>query len=105
MPDQSIILKGQEKKDAGHITAFRDGANSYVMIYMPVGRKVEIDMLCLHAKNTIAWWFDPRTGKAKKIGLFGKRDKMWFVPPVTGIKNDWVLVVDDAVKEYKSPGI
>jgi len=30
---------------------------------------------------------------------------MDFTSPTLGIENDWVLVIDDATKNYKEPGL
>ena len=56
-------------------------------------------------KKINAWWFNPRNGKAEAIGTFdnhqGDRE---FTPPDDGEMLDWVLVLDDAAKNYPSPG-
>lgn len=105
VPDQSIILNGQSKKNAEYITAFRDSDNSYAMIYLPVGKKIEVNTSWMKTDKIRVWWFNPRTGKAQKAGVFKKKNKQWFTSPSLGIKNDWVLVLEDAAKKWPAPGI
>jgi hypothetical protein len=51
-----------------------------------------------------AWWYDPRTGKATQIGTYESTGEKTFTPPTSGKNNDWVLVLDDASKNYAPPG-
>ena len=43
IPDQSLIVSGQGTDNSEHATAFRAADNSYAMIYLPVGKKIEIN--------------------------------------------------------------
>lgn len=104
IPDQTIIKSGQGEKGA-YITAFRDADSSYAMVYLPIGKKVEVDVSWMKAEKIAAWWFNPRTCEALKIGLLKKKDSLRFVPPATGIENDWVLVLDDSAREWPAPGV
>ena len=49
----------------------------------------------------MAWWFDPRTGKATAAGTFATEGSKDFTPPAEG---DWVLVLDDASQQLPAPG-
>ena len=51
-----------------------------------------------------AWWFNPRDGKAQTIGEFPNSDEREFIPPDKGEMIDWVLVLDDAARNYLPPG-
>ena len=86
------------------MTAFRSGDNSYAMIYLPVGKKIGVNTSFMKSDKIIAWWFNPRNGKSKKIGKLKKEDLMYFTPPAIGIEKDWVLVIDDANKNFSEPG-
>lgn len=105
IPDQSFLPNGQAEEDPEYAVAFRDLGGSYAMIYLPVGRRVEIDLSPLNAHRIKAWWFDPRTGKTQKAGKFKKEPTRWFTPPALGSEEDWVLVLDDAGKKYRKPGV
>ena len=60
-----------------------------------------------------AWWFDPRTGSSTLIGEYNNSGVQSFnVPGMSkeldwlrsGRGCDWVLVLDDAAKNYNEPG-
>jgi len=52
-----------------------------------------------------AWWFNPRDGRAQLIGVVGAGETGQFSPPgEPGEGHDWVLVLDDASREYQAPG-
>ncbi|MFT3949298.1 MAG: glycoside hydrolase family 140 protein [Agriterribacter sp.] len=104
IPDTSLVISGQGATHAEHIESFRDGDGSYAMIYLPAGKKVEINTALIKAKRIKAWWFNPRTGKTEKSISFKATAAHWFTPPSLGDKNDWVLVLDDASKRYPKPG-
>jgi hypothetical protein len=84
-----------------HIESTRDAAGHYAMIYVPGGnRPVTVDASRL-AQHLVAWWYDPATGLARRIGAFSRaRDLRFTTPPGT----DWVLVLDDAARNYPPPG-
>ncbi len=102
IPDSTLIIGGTGKKGE-HIEAFRAGDNSYAMIYLPIGKKITINTSGLPQK-LVAWWFNPKDGTAKRFAEAENKKRMEFTPPVTGIGNDWVLVLDDAARGYEAPG-
>ncbi|MEP6950386.1 MAG: glycoside hydrolase family 140 protein [Ginsengibacter sp.] len=104
VPDQFLIMGGQGKDSAEYATAFRAGDSTYAMIYLPVGKKIEINTSLIKAKLIKAWWFNPRTGKGEKSFSFGPTKSKWFTTPSLGMKDDWVLVLDDAGIYSKNPG-
>lgn len=103
VPDQSLIAAGQGEKGE-YMAAFRASDGVYAMIYLPVGKTISVSAKKLKGKSLVAWWFDPRSGKAKKIGEKAKQDVMEFTPPQTGVEKDWVLVLDDASAKFEAPG-
>jgi hypothetical protein len=102
VPDQSLVedpLSG-----ADHVQATR--GDGYALIYAATGRKFMVELNKISGDSVIAWWFDPRTGRASRIDKFPNRGKKQFDPPgVPGRGNDWVLVLDDAMKNYPPPGV
>jgi hypothetical protein len=104
IPDQSIIA-GDAGNGSAHISGTRDRGGAYLMIYLPEGQPVTIDMNKLSGTAAIGWWYDPRTGKATRIeGTFPTNCPERFTPPSNGRGNDWVLVLDDASKAFAEPG-
>jgi hypothetical protein len=59
----------------------------------------------ISGKQVKAHWYDPRTGGAKAIGSFNNSGTQTFTPPSSGFDHDWVLVLDDAGKNYGLPGV
>ena len=103
IPDQKIIVDGQGEK-IDYIIAFKDAKNKYCMVYLPVGKKISVDISFIQAKQIKVWWFDPRKGVAGKPVVLTKENIMSFTSPSLGIDHDWVLVIDDANTKFSEPG-
>jgi hypothetical protein len=106
VPDQSL-LKSPQGKAGDHCQATRDSEGSYAFIYVPNGRPVKIDLSKLTGPKLKAWWYDPREGGANPIGEVENKGVQEFAPPAPakpGAANDWVLVLDDASKQFPPPG-
>jgi len=84
--------------------ATRDSGGSYAMVYAPVGRGFTVRMEVIAGPRAIAWWFDPRTGNATRIGAFDNAGTRTFTPPNPGEALDWVLVLDAAARGFAAPG-
>jgi hypothetical protein len=82
----------------------RDTAGAYAMVYAPVGRKFTVRMDRLAGDRIKAWWFNPRDGKATLIGEFSPAREREFMPLDNGEALDWVLVLDDAARDFAPPG-
>ena len=74
------------------------------MVYAPVGRAFKVRMDKITGAKVKAWWFNPRDGKATAIGSFENKGERSFTPPDDGEMLDWVLVLDDAAKNFPPPG-
>ncbi len=48
----------------------------------------------------VARWYDPRLGTFADIGRYPNTGEREFAPPSSGRQDDWVLVLDDASKQY-----
>jgi hypothetical protein len=102
VPDQSLI-SGDPGGGGEHIQATR--GDGYAFIYLPYGQNVTVAMGKVSGEKVKAWWFDPRTGDAKSIGTFDNKGTREFDPPGEKARgNDWVLVLDDAAREFPKPG-
>jgi len=109
VPDNTVIVNHEYTSavpGAGIYTfvATRDTDGTYAMVYAPVGRSFQVRMDVIQGSNVVAWWFNPRNGQATKIGTFANSGDMEFTPPDKGEVLDWVLVLDDASKQYPEPG-
>ena len=101
IPDQSMIVSN-EGEGTSHVQATRDGAGRYAFVYLPCGEAVELDLSALAGDEVAAWWYDPRTGSARSLGVLSRQERMTFTPPPGG--PDWVLVLDDNAQGYARPG-
>ncbi len=102
-PDQKLLM-GSEGGETSHRQAMRDEEATYAMIYSAAGHPFTVNLPRLHAESLRAWWFDPRTGAATSAGEGKNEGPREFHPPSEGEGHDWVLVLDDADKNYPAPG-
>ena len=87
-----------------HFAATRDADGTYAMVYAPVGRTFTVRMDSDHRAKVKAWWFNPRTGKADGDRRVPEHRRARVHAAATGEMLDWVLVLDDAAKNYPPPG-
>jgi hypothetical protein len=109
IPDDSLIVAAAPETavpGAGlkRLVATRDSAGSYAMIYVPAGRPFRIRLNSLQGNRIKAWWFNPRNGAASLLAEFPNQGEREFLCPTPGENLDWVLVLDDAAKNFPPPG-
>jgi hypothetical protein len=77
----------------------------FAVVYTPTGKTLTINTQQLAGEKLSAWWCDPRSGKASAIAVMEKPKQHTFDPPgQPGRGNDWVLVLDDAARNFPPPG-
>jgi hypothetical protein len=99
VPDQSLITHALGAND--RIQATR--GNDYIFIYTSQGKSITVNTSKISGKEIIAYWYNPRNGESSEIGKFIKKPQQEFTAPSTGYGQDWVLVIDDAAKNYTMP--
>jgi hypothetical protein len=109
IPDDSLIVPAAVATavpGAGRYryVATRDERGRYAFVYAPVGRSFSVRFDKLVGSTLRAWWFDPRTGAATRIGDYPKEGTREFTPPQPGEELDWVLVLDDVAQNFPPPG-
>jgi len=109
VPDATIVVTGRvatSQPGAGRyfVAGTRDESGTYAFVYVPAGRRFAVRMNVITGPVVKAWWFNPRTGAATAIGTFDHTGEREFTPPDPGEMVDWVLVLDDAAKNYPPPG-
>jgi len=103
VPDQSVIAEGQgEGEDLVRAARAEDG--SFIVAYLPTGKSVSIQMAKVSGKTVKGQWYDPRSGAWREIGEYPNNGKREFVPPTKGDNDDWVLVLEDASKGFRTAG-
>ncbi|MGE5295629.1 MAG: putative collagen-binding domain-containing protein, partial [Solirubrobacterales bacterium] len=110
VPDDSIIVTDRVPTSvpgAGRyrFVGTRDSEGSYAMVYAPIGRAFKVRMDAIQGPKVKAWWYNPRNGQATAIGEFANTGEREFLPPEKGEMIDWVLVLDDASKNFPAPGV
>lgn len=109
IPDDSVLVPSAVPNlvpGAGlkRFVATRDSGGAFAMVYAPCGRAFAVRMDKIGGPVVRAWWYDPRTGAATPIGEFPNRGERTFTPPQPGEAVDWVLVLDDAARDFPPPG-
>jgi hypothetical protein len=78
---------------------------SYLFAYTYSGRNFKIKMGVIEGKKLKVWWYNPKTGVATSAGNINNKGIQSFNPPGEKANgNDWVLVLDDASKNFSIPG-
>ncbi|MBA4056007.1 MAG: hypothetical protein C0490_14930, partial [Marivirga sp.] len=101
--DQSMIKSQAGSTYVDLIYATRDEKKSFAMIYLPQLKPVKLDVGKVSGNVKNIWWFDVRSGKATKAKPVKGNGVRMFTPPKEGM--DWVLVIDDASRNFGPPGI
>lgn len=109
IPDDTVLVTDRVPTSVPgsgryRFVATRDTDGTYAMVYAPIGRPFKVRMNVIRGAEVKAWWFNPRDGSAQPAGLFPNQGEREFVPLNPGEMLDWVLVLDDAAKNYPPPG-
>ena len=100
VPDQTII-KENNNTAAERIQVTR--GDDYLFVYTAAGKPFTVLPGKIKGTTLQAYWFDPRNGKTTDIGKIEYTEAKKFTPPSTGYGQDWVLVLDDASRNYPKP--
>ena len=103
IPDQSMVAC-DPMKTTQRIQATRGSDGSYALVYTASGKSMNIRLDRISGKTVRAYWYDPRKGTAQLIGEFSNTGTREFTPPSIGSGNDWVLVLDEAGRNFPLPG-
>jgi hypothetical protein len=100
IPDQTLITDALTVSDRTQATRGKD----YIFVYSSQGKKFTVNTGKISGDEVISYWYNPRNGEIKDIGKSKKGSQQEFTPPTSGYGHDWVLVIDDAAKNFKRPG-
>ena len=103
IPDETVVVSPHTSRN-DRVQATRDANGSYAFIYISDGDPVSIDMAKISGGGVRAAWYNPRDGTSQSIGLFPNSGMRTFAPPTSGEGSDWVLVLDDASRNFALPG-
>ena len=109
-PENTIVVANfgdPESTDPSqyYVTAERADDGSSFWAYIPTGRTITVDMSKISGSTVQTWWYSPRTGDATPIGQFPNAGLQDFTTPESeGESQDWILVADDAGRNFPPPG-
>ena len=108
-PFQSLIPAPEMLRDAPanggakvRAACARDG--SFAIIYSPRGENFSVDRDRLKASRLREIWFDPRYGVSYEVHKTSAHGIQTYAPPTSGRGQDWVLIIEDAAKDWPLPG-
>jgi hypothetical protein len=106
VPDQSLILDGP-KTGAAKVRAAVAGDGSFAFIYSPRGEKFTVDKNRIETSgnNVKEIWYDPRYGVAYHVHTSDNAGIQSYAPPTSGRGNDWILILEDAKKDFPLPSL
>jgi hypothetical protein len=61
---------------------------------LPVGKEIAVNTSFIKAEKVKTSWFNPRNGETSGIRVLKRETTMRFIPPTTGLENDWVLIIE-----------
>lgn len=97
VPAQDIIA-GNAGTDDKRVTAARDSAGSWIIVYTPTGKPFSIDTQSLDACDIGASWVDPILGTYATLEYSQCNESSsairQFTPPTAETHVDWVLVLE-----------
>ena len=99
VPDESVIAAGQGEEE-DHIQAARAEDGSFIIAYLACGNSVDIHMDKITGEKVKTQWYNPREGTFTYVGQFARAGVRKFTAPSSGEQEDWVLVLEDAGKNY-----
>ena len=100
VPDQSLIVENN-LASSERIQATR--GNDYAFIYTAEGKSFTILLNKIEGNILKAYWYNPRDGKTIDLDSVENKGTKKFIPPSSGYGQDWVLVMDNASKNYPKP--
>jgi len=100
VPDQSVV-KENNLTAPERIQATR--GKDYIFIYTAKGKSITVLPGKISGNTLHAFWYSPINGKTTDIGKVPNNKENTFTPSSTGYGHDWVLVLDDADKNYAMP--
>ena len=107
IPDQSLLVS-ESPGGLDRIQVTRDGMPghsdaTYIFAYFPRRLRAEFNTSRIPGDTLRIWWMNPRTGECSAPSECANAARMAFEPPSEAQDEDWVLIVDDASKQYPSP--
>lgn len=102
---RSLVRRQSYRLGSSSAVAARSSDGQTIIAYVPTGSEATItiamDEITDAGSQAKCWWFNPRDGSSKLIGIFATSGTRKFTPPDP---EDWVLVVDSLAANLAAPG-
>jgi hypothetical protein len=102
-PNDAFIKDGP-KHGGAKIRGALASDSSFAFVYSPRGESFSVDLNAFSVSKVRESWFDPRYGKTYESHTSDNRGIQTFVPPTKGRGQDWILILDDAKRDFPLPG-
>lgn len=103
LPEPPVARVGVDNIEVGRLATTRNSDGGHAMTYAPSGPLFSVHMNNLSENQVKAWWFNPRTGKASTLIEFPNTGERQFIPFDPGEQLDWILILDDASRNFPPP--
>jgi hypothetical protein len=97
VPDQSLLI---ENNLPASIRVQATRGRDYIYIYSVTGNPFTVVLGKIEGKMLNVHWLNPRNGSVTSEQQVENSGNKIFNPPSSGYGQDWVLILDDAVKNY-----
>lgn len=101
-PAQNMIVDGP-KTGAAKICALLANDGSFAFVYSSQGEKFTIDSGRIKSRSVKESWYDPRYGVTYELHTTDNQGFQTYTPPTSGLGQDWILILEDANKNYPTP--
>jgi len=78
--------------------------SSFAFIYSPRGEKFTLDKTAFSGQRTKEMWYDPRYGVTYVLHVSDTKGIQTYTPPTSGRGCDWLLIIEDASRDFSIPG-
>ena len=103
VPDQTLLLDAP-RDGAAKVRAARADDGSLAFFYSPRGEPFAVNKAAFTARKLRETWYDPRYGCAYPVHTTDSHGIQTFTPPTSGRGQDWILILDDASRDFPLPG-
>lgn len=104
VPDQSILPENNPENAQFQVAAVSNKGD-FLIAYLPYGNETIIKTDKLQAAQLKGWLFNPRDGHSIPLGTFQNKGFTTIKPHSQGRGSDWVVIIDDATKNFVDPQV
>ncbi len=103
VPNDAMLLEAPRAGGAT-VRAACASDGSFAFIYSPRGEPFTVDKNVITGRRVREIWYDPRYGCSYVIHTTDTHGYQTYTPPTSGRGQDWILILEDAAKNFPLPG-